>query len=702
MASETEPQLSKNLADQAPASSATAAGVPHEPVGLNGWFAELKRRRVVRTLVGYGIASFAVLQIIEPVMHGLHWPETVLSYVVVALGAGFPVVITLAWIFDVKAGRIERTASAAAGTGLRGVRLALLLLGIGVLAAAPGLFYYFVLRSHTRGPNASGPGGNVAIIAVLPFASLGSSEENAYFADGFHDELLRQMGRIGDLRVISRTSVMQYKNGARNLREIAEALGVSSVVEGSVQRAGNRVRVEARLIDARNDLQIWSDRYDRDLTDVFGIQTAVAEEIAGALHARLSTAQKAQIQRKPTENAEAYDLYLRALEYENRLGYQPDNLEIAERLYRQAIQADPSFALARARLALVKLNYWWAAGASDSVAEEARDEAEQSLRLQPDLPEGHLALGLYYYWRHRDYDRALKELEIARPGVPTEAIDLMGWVLRRQGKYDEAIRYQQEALRLDPRSLDKRFQLADSFIRTRRYEDADGVLDRVLAIAPDFTAASMEKAFLQEAWKGETSLAKKILRETRGRLDPRGRVGAQDWIIQLLLHNPREALPFLDYVDSDSIIGRGSRAVPKALLYAAAHEALGDADQARKEYETALPLLAAEVEKNPSRPFQRSLLARAYAGLGRKEDALREANRAIEIRPISKDHVGGAGFEIERAAVEARVGETNAAIEHIRYLLSIPCLLSPALLRIDPTWAPLRADSRFRKLAELE
>jgi len=690
-----------------PSGAAAGSGSPAGPksAGLNGWFAELKRRRVVRTLVGYGIASFAVLQIIEPVMHGLHWPETVLSYVVVALAAGFPVVITLAWIFDVKAGRIERTASAAAGTGLRGVRLALLLLGIGVLAAAPGLFYYFVLRSHTRGPNASGPGGNVAIIAVLPFASLGSSEENAYFADGFHDELLRQMGRIGDLRVISRTSVMQYKNGARNLREIAEALGVSSVVEGSVQRAGNRVRVEARLIDARTDLQIWSDRYDRDLTDVFGIQTAVAEEIARTLQARLSPAQKAQIERKPTENAAAYDLYLRALNHTNRSGAKPDDWEVAERLYRQAIQADPSFALARARLALVRMvTYWWVAGTPDSVAGEARDEAERSLRLQPDLPEGHLALGLYYYWRHLDYDRAMKELEIARSGGPSGALNYMGAVLRRQGRFDEAIRYQQEAVQLDPRSTGPRSDLATSFIRTRRYEEANGVLDHLLTIVPDLTAASMEKAFVQEAWKGETSLAKKVIREARGRLDPQGRVGGQAWIIPLLWQNPREALPFLGALDSDSIAGGdGGPVFPKAFLYAVAHEALGEVDQARKEYETALPLLAAEVERNASRAaLQHSLLARAYAGLGRTEDALREAQHAVEILPISKDHVRGPDIEIERAVVEARIGETDAAIERIRHLLSIPCLLSPALLRIDPTWAPLRNDPRFRKLAELE
>ena len=693
-----------------PSGAAEGSGLPAGPksTSLNGWFAELKRRRVFRALVGYGIGAFAVLQIIEPIVHGLHWPEPVLSYVVAALAAGFPVVITLAWIFDVKAGRIERTASTAGGPG--GIRLVLLLAGIGVLAAAPGLVYYFVLRGGGRSlsTEVSNSASNASSIAVLPFASLSSGEENAYFAQGFHDELLRQLGRIGDLRVISRTSVMQYKDGARNLREIAEALGVSSIVEGSVQRAGNRVRVEAKLIDARSDRQMWADRYDRDLTDVFGIQTAVAEEISRTLQARLLPAQKAQLERKPTQSTEAYDLYLRALEYANRPGNRPENLEIAERFYRQAIQADPSFALARAWLASVRMStYWWVAGTPDRVAEEAKQEGEHALRLQPDLPEGHLALGCYHYWARLDYDRALKEFEVARSGVPAEALNFMGAVLRRQGRFDAAIRYQQEAMRLDPRAPDIRLELAISFMFTRRYEEAYGMLDSALTNAPDFSAASITKAFVQEAWKGETTLAKQVLGETRGRLDSQGRVGGQQWIIRILRNNPREALPFLDSLDSDSIKGGGGGGVgavfPKAFLYAVAHEALGDADQARKEYETALPLLAAEVERNAkNRALQHSLLARAYAGLGRKEDALREARHAAEILPISKDHLRGTDIEVERAMVEAHVGETDAAIEHIRHLLSIPCLLSPGLLRIDPSWAPLRNDPRFRKLAELE
>jgi len=333
------------------------------------------------------------------------------------------------------------------------------------------------------------------------------------------------------------------------------------------------------------------------------------------------------------------------------------------------------------------------------VAEEAREEAEQALRLQPDLPEAHLAMGEYYYRGRRDYDRALKELELARSGVPAEATNVIAFVQRRQGKFDDAIQNQREAVRLDPRSADSLRELADSLMRTRGYAEADGVLDRALTIAPDFLAASMMKAALQEVWKGETSLAKKVLRETRGRLDPQGHVGPPE-VIPLLLHNPREALVFMESLQADSITFRA--ASPKAYLSAIAHEALGNAAQAQREYEAALPVLEAEVKEHPNPYPRHDLLARAYAGLGRKADALRELQRAVEILPISKDAWLGPGLEIERAAVEARVGETDAAIERIRHLLSIPCVLSPALLRIDPRWAPLRGDPRFRKLAELE
>jgi serine/threonine protein kinase/Tfp pilus assembly protein PilF len=451
-----------------------------------------------------------------------------------------------------------------------------------LLVIAAGLLLVAVAWWGLQSRNTTQSAKGDRSIAVLPFGSLSSGEENAYFAQGFHDELLRQIGRIGDLRVISRTSVLQYKDGTRNLREIADALGVSSIVEGSVQRDGNRVRVQARLIDARRDRQIWADGYVHDVTDIFGIQTAVAEEIVSALHARLSTA---QIERKPTQSVEAYDLYLRALEYSTRPGLDAESLQIAERLYQQAIQTDPSFALARAGLASTRMTrYWFVPGTAERVIDEAREEAEHALRLQPDLPEAHLALGLYHYWGRSDYDRGLRELETARPGLPAETIGLIGAVQRRQGRFDQVIRSQYEAIRLDPRSPRTLVELAMSLLYTRRYEEAERVLDRALTIAPDFVVASVLKAILHQAWKGETDLAKAVLRDNRGRLDPRGHVGQQGWVIHLLEHNPAEALPLLDSVDSDTI--EISPAVyPKVFFYAVAHEVLGDAARARKEYE---------------------------------------------------------------------------------------------------------------------
>jgi serine/threonine-protein kinase len=684
-----------------------AAGTPPKAAGLNGWFAELKRRRVFRTLVGYGIASFAVLQIIEPVMHGLHWPETVLSYVVVALAAGFPITITLAWIFDVKAGRIERTAPATAATGLMGIRLALLLIAIGVLAAAPGLLYYFVLRGGGRGFSTEGSSAsNASSIAVLPFTSLSSGEENAYLAQGFHDELLQQLGRINALRVISRTSVMQYKEGVRNLREIARELDVSSIVEGSVQRAGNRVRVEARLIDAHNDRQLWGDHYDRDVSDLFGIQTAVAEEIAAALNTRLSPPQKAEIERKPTENTEAYDLYLRALEYANRPGAHPDNIAIAEGLYQKAIQLDPSFALARAQLARTKISrYYSLSGTPDTVVEEARAEAQEAFRLQPDLAHAHLALGSYFNWKG-DRERALQEYELARKGALAEALAAISGIRASAGNFDESVRIRYETIRLDPRSPGAFWSLGARLLWLRRYDEADRAFLRALTIAPDFTAATMMRAIVYEA-KGQPELAKRFLRDARGRLDPKGRVGQDMWIYYLLIYNPEESLSFLDSVSSDAITGYVL--LPKPYLYALAHEALGDVTRARKEYEAARSSFESILAENVGRRSDpadigstRVHLGRTYAGLGRKEDALREARRVTEMVPYSKDTWWGCHFGIHRAAIEARVGETDAALEHISALLAVPCLLSPGLLRIDPAWAPLRGDPRFRKLAELE
>jgi len=673
--------------------------------------AELKRRRVFRALVFYGVVAFAVLQVIEPVMHGLHWPEAVLSYVVVALAIGFPIVVGLAWAFDVNAGRIERIAASDRGDRtLRGAPLAVVLAAIGVLAAAPGTFYYFILRNaagESRGPGATsstfGPG-----IAVLPFASL-SEQDNAYLADGIHDELLRKLIELGNLSVISRTSVLQYRTGARNLREIGDALGVVSIVEGTVQRVGNHVRVQAKLIDAKTDREIWADRYDRDLTDVFAIEAAVAEEIAGALTARLSPSQRKGIARPPTRSADAYDLYLRGVAYEEKS--EPKENAIAEASFREAISKDPSFALARAHLAeLLVGRFWFRSGTPDSVIREVDEQTKEAVRLQPELPDAHRARGVYHVWR-REYDEALRELEIARPGDPNGVLFWSAAVDRRKGNYDANVQRLRRLEQLDPRSKDIPHVLALSFLWMRRYEETDRSIARALSLAPDSDVDLVLRPFLYELWKGDTGPAKAFLREVPARLDTWARLGGEKnhslvldefgyWLVMLMIHNPRESIAVLDSLKVDSLT-TAHAIYPRAILYADAHAALGDEARARKEYEAAVPALQAAVEADPEHPFQRCLLAHAYSALGRKEEALREAHRAAEILPLSKDAYLGPKALMEVAMVEGRVGETREAVDRIRQLLQIPVILSPAMLRIDPRWVPLRADPEFREIAGL-
>ena len=649
--------------------------------------AELKRRRVFRALVGYGIAAFAVLQIVEPVMHGLRWPDAVLGYVVVVLALGFPVVVALAWIFDVKG---------SGGVALSKARVALVLAAIGVLSGAPGVAWYFLLHKPPAAVDRS--------IAVLPFASLSGERDAAYFADGFHDELLRQMARLGNLQVISRTSVLQYKEGARNLREIGAALGVASIVEGSVQRAGNRMRVEAKLVDARSDRQLWAELYDRDLTDVFAIQSAVAQEIANALDAKLSRRQKEQLDKQPTQDREAYDLYLRAVDYdyEHRPDMHPRDLEISEGLYRRAIARDPSFALARARLATSLLSrFWFVAGTPTSVTDDARRQAEEAVRLDPELPQAHLSMGYFHYWGERQYEPALREFEMARSGAPAEALDAIAAVERRQGRFIDAVTHLEETIQLNPRSTLPFITLGETLQCLRRYADAERAYQSALRIAPDSDAVLARLAFLYEQWRGDATAAKKLLPDAARRLDPQGRFANATWVTILGWHNPREALAVLDVVRADPI--PGARAIyPRALLLAMAHEALGQAAQARREYQAALARLESEVRAYPKNASQRSLLALAYASLGRRDDALRESQRAVDDLPLSKDALYGFWPLMEQGLIAARFGDADRAIAIIRQLLAVPAYLSPGLLRVDPRWAPLYSDPRFRKLAEMD
>ena len=372
---------------------APSAVVPPEPPSVSNWFAELRRRRVFRTIVAYAIAAFAVLQIIEPIMHGAHWPEIVLSYVVAGLAAGFPIVIALAWVFDIRGGRIERTAPAPAAPGPKGIRLALLLAGISALAAAPGLAWYFLFRGDTRivarkDGQPAGPAERQSI-AVLPFVNIGGDKENDYFSDGITEELINALANVDGLRVVSRTAVFALKGRNLDVGQIGALLKVGTLLEGSVRRDGNALRITAQLIKVDDGFHLWSRTYDRELKNVFAVEDEIARSIAQSLKRTLVRSDGVK---PPTASTEAHDLYLKGRYFWNKR-----NLEAflkAADFFEQAIHEDPGYALAYTGLAdAIALRMDYDVVPASEIAPKARAAAVKALEIDPGLAEAHCSLG---------------------------------------------------------------------------------------------------------------------------------------------------------------------------------------------------------------------------------------------------------------------------------------------------------------------
>jgi serine/threonine-protein kinase len=410
--------------------------------------AELNRRRVFRALVGYGIAAFAVLQIIEPVMHGLHWPDQVLSYVVVALAAGFPIVVTFAWIFDVNAGRLERTRPAGASSGLRGTALALVLVGIGALAAAPGLVWYFFLRGGARPPAAT---ARAPSIAVLPFVNLSGGQENEYFSDGVTEEIINALANVEGIRVVARTSAFSFKGKNLNVRQIGDELNVATVLEGSVRREGNQLRVIAQLIDAANGYHLMSKTWDREVKGVFSLEDELARAIVQALKPKL--VQGAALVQRTTGSTEAHDLYLRGRYFWNQRT--KEGMTRAVALFGQAITLDPSYALAHSGLAdSYALSMDYAQARAADVLPKAKAHALKAVELDDALAEGHASLGIIGMYNYQ-WDVAERELKRAielRSGYAT-AHHWYALVLSSNGRAQEASAEAEQARQLDPTSM---------------------------------------------------------------------------------------------------------------------------------------------------------------------------------------------------------------------------------------------------------
>ena len=460
---------------------------------------ELNRRRVFRALVGYGIASFAVLQIIEPVMHGLHWPEAVLSYVVVALALGFPLVVALAWVFDVKAGRFERTAPA---PGLGRARLAAVIIDIGLLAAAPGVAWYFFLRPGARSPqsdeamratlDAVPPASDIRAvpsIAVLPLVNLSRDPDQEYFADGLAEELLDLLAKVPGLHVAARTSAFSFKGKSEDVRSIAEKLNVATLLEGSVRKSGDQVRITTQLVNATDGYHLWSETYDRKLTDVFAVQDEIAQAVVAALRLKLLPGQAPTSKQHRTSNPEVYTQYLLGRQFFNRTTL--DGYKRAAQAYEKALALEPGFAPAWAGLAHAT---YWIADSGETAADisqgqkRAQAAAEKAVALAPDLAEAYVARGAIRSATRWDWEGAKADFERAlslSPESPDVLRDYSIYVLRPLGRLPEAIAASRKAAEADPLNGRCWSALASFLICAGQFEQAHAAIDRSLEVNPE-------------------------------------------------------------------------------------------------------------------------------------------------------------------------------------------------------------------------
>jgi TolB-like protein/class 3 adenylate cyclase/cytochrome c-type biogenesis protein CcmH/NrfG len=540
-------------------------------------------------------------------------------------------------------------------------------------------------------------------IAVLPFQNLSDEKENAYFADGIQDDILTNLSKIGDLKVISRMSVMSYRgDGVRNAREIGKALGVGTLLEGSVRRAGNRVRVSVQLINANNDEHIWAEDYDRDLTDVFAIQTDLAQKIVSSLQAKLSPNEKEQLDRQPTKDPNAYLLFIQAHDYANRPEHFRDDSLKAEELFEQAIKLDPKFAAAFAGLSMVESWMYHSFEPTPARREKARLNADESLRLQPNLPEGHLALGFSYYYGDRDYERALAEFEIAKRDLPNEAQAYMaiGAIKRRQGKWAESIANLEKAAALDPKNVSILVNLASSYLAVRNFEAAEKTLDRATAIAPESFATVGFKAYLAIASKGDLIGAEKQISSLPADVDPNGVVTwAKSWALTLQRKFP-EALTVVQKFPGETLAAEGTGPVPKAFLEGTLHLLQGNRAKAQPALEHALLVseqLLREAPEDPPRHAQHGLI---LAALDRKQEAIAEGKRAVELLPESQDAFDGPKSTEALAQIYAWTGELDEAFGLLDHLLTVPNGVAVPILKLDPAWDLLRKDPRFQALID--
>ena len=535
---------------------------------------------------------------------------------------------------------------------------------------------------------------NKLSIAVLPFDNMSSDPENEFFADGITDDIRTQLSKIKGLKVIARTSIMHYKGVQRKIKEIGKELGVASFLEGSVRRAGNRVRITAQLIDVKTEEHLWADTYDRDLDDIFAIQSDVALKIADALEATLSIEETASIKKKPTDNLEAYDFYLKGNILYDEFDYHQErkSLEGAIASYEKAIAADSNFVIAYSRLAKAHLAmYWDGFGGWDRTnvrLAKTKRVIDRVTEIDFEHPEVQLVIGYYHYWGYRNYDEALKYLVPTLEKQPnnSDAAAVIGYVHRRKGEWNDAITAMKRAVDLDPLSFVKIRALAQTYVINRMWKQAERYTDRLILLKPESVRSYDIILFLSYRSRGNLEESRKVLDEAMEIIDPNNLIFEQGWLYKL----ERKFSEALNVFESDT----AKWYQQKAFL----HLKLGHTEKAYSYFDSMRVVARDNLKKDPKNAGALSRLGLAYAGLGRKVEAIEKGLEAVDLLPISKDAYFGTYRIRSLAEIYVNVGEFDKAIDQLELLLSIPGFMTEQSLRLEPQWDPLSEHPRFVEL----
>jgi TolB-like protein/Tfp pilus assembly protein PilF len=665
------------------------------------FLAELKRRNVYKVAVAYAVVAWLLIQAGSILFPTFEAPGWVMKVFVATIVAGFPIALVLAWAFEMTPQGVKRTEHLAPNERIpqwSSRKFAALITSV-ALAAAALLWFQFSRQSETKTPRSVPERKS---IAVLPFENLSEDKGNAYFVDGMHDEIITRLAKIGDLKVISRTSTQRYKARPDNLPEIARQLGVTHVLEGSVQRHGDRVRINVQLIDAERDDHLWAESYDKNLTDIFATQSELASVIAEKLETRLTGRERQAVREKPTDNLAAYDAYLRGLGLVTGPGTNPQNELKAAEFFSESVRLDPKFVQAWSWLAMTSADVYLQHFDHTAARKEiARAAAETALRLNPASPDAQLAQAYYRYQVERDFGGARQLFEEIRRHWPnnSEATAALAYIARRQARWNDSLRFFEEASWLNPRDPLLFTEWHWTLGMLRRLPEAHAVLDRALSAQRDDPTLLASKAMLYQR-QGDLAAAQVLLAKLP-RSTPILLMGVH---ANQLIYERRfaEAVAFLreSLISAEAPFGI-ARAFQQLLLVFAL-QSIGDKENARTTCEQVREELVRMQAEQPDNVYIVLALASAAAGLGEKGEALRLGERALTMLSATSDPVIGPVIEEAFARVESQCGEVDRAAARIERLLTTPYnnAVTQAVLRIDPAWDALRSHPRFKALVE--